>query len=302
MSLLDDRRQAAAAPLVAASAHDAEADAPSLPTPDDRRVSVRGMTVNLITGGLGAGILTLPWGMAGASVVVALLLILLVVSLNACTILILVHAAEEHGKFDLGSLLRLVPGRWAGPLAQGACNALVWLTLWMTLVGARSALPAAAPRSRARLPLLHRGRPGAGYLIIIQDCLVPLAPAGSLLSRRWVWAVIASCVVLPLSLTDLKFLSWTSAFSVCVNLYLFAELCAELYQHGATPLPHPPPSGAHRRHPPERGSPRGPPTPPPSPLAGISPDRPCLLARLDPPPRGVSAFLSLISLSIIIQM
>jgi len=132
-----------------------------------------------------------------------------------------------------------VPGRWAGPLAQGACNALVWLTLWMTLVG---------------------------YLIIIQDCLVPLAPAGSLLSRRWVWAVIASCVVLPLSLTDLKFLSWTSAFSVCVNLYLFAELCAELYQHG------------------------------------ISPDRPCLISRLDPPPRGVSAFLSLISLSIIIQM
>ena len=205
-----------------------QADAPDLPSPPAKKVSVLGMTLNLITGGLGAGILTLPWGMAGASVVVALLLILLVVSLNACTILILVHAAEEHGKFDLGSLLRLVPGRWAGPLAQGACNALVWLTLWMTLVGARSALPAAAPRSRARLPLLHRGRPGAGYLIIIQDCLVPLAPAGSLLSRRWVWAVIASCVVLPLSLTDLKFLSWTSAFSVCVNLYLFAELCLSL--------------------------------------------------------------------------
>ena len=109
------------------------------------------------------------------------------------------------------------------------------------------------------------------------------------------WAVIASCVVLPLSLTDLKFLSWTSAFSVCVNLYLFAELCAELFQHGATPLPHPPLfTGATR--------PRGRPTLPPEPLAGISPDRPCLLARLDPPPRGVSAFLSLISLSIIIQM
>ena len=117
------------------------------------------------------------------------------------------------------------------------------------------------------------------------------------------WAVIASCVVLPLSLTDLKFLSWTSAFSVCVNLYLFAELCAELYQHGDLSLTLlPSSSAAHRRHSPERGSPRGRPTLPPEPLAGISPDRPCLISRLDPPPRGVSAFLSLISLSIIIQM
>ena len=61
-------------------------------------VSVRGMAVNLVTGGLGAGILTLPWGMAGASVLTALLLTVLVVVLNGFTIMILVRAAEARGR------------------------------------------------------------------------------------------------------------------------------------------------------------------------------------------------------------
>ena len=51
-----------------------------------------------------AGILTLPWGMAGASVVVSVVLVLLVVGLNGFTVILLVHAAETHKKLDLGAL------------------------------------------------------------------------------------------------------------------------------------------------------------------------------------------------------
>ena len=135
------------------------------------------MTLNLVTGGLGSGILTLSWGMAGASVVVALVLTLAVVALNGFTVMLLVHAAEAHKKFDLGSLVSVLPGRWPGPIAQGAFNALVWFTMWMTLLG---------------------------YIIIVQDCLTSLFPSRSVLASRWLWAVLSSAVVLPLSWMDLQ--------------------------------------------------------------------------------------------------
>jgi len=66
---------------------------------------------------------------------------------------------------------------------------------------------------------------------------------------------------------DLQFLSWTSSpLSVAVNCYLFGLLCTSLTS------------------------------------SGVSPDGPCLIAKVTPPPRGVFAFLSLISVSVIIQM
>ena len=226
----------AVAPLLAVQ------DAPSMGKrrPGTTTVGVVGMTINLVTGGLGSGILTLAWGMAGASIVVGVLLILLVVALNACTVMILVHASETHKKFDLGALLALLPGRWLGPISQGACNALVWVTLWMTLLG---------------------------YLIVVQDSMSSLFPADSWLAGRSVWALLGSLVALGLSLVDLGLLSRTSSpLGVAVNCYLFGLLCADL---GAS---------------------------------GRSPEALCFMARLDPPPRGVISFLSLVSMTIIIQM
>lgn len=234
-------RERAGAPLLTPLTDSVQAGAlAEAPAPPEKTVSLTGMTINLVTGGLGSGILTLPWGMAGASVIVSVVLILLVVALNFCTVMLLVRAAEKHKRFDLGALLAELPGRRLGPLAQGATNALVWITLWMTLVG---------------------------YIIVVQDCVTPLFPAGSPMARRWVWGVLASAVALALSLKDLRFLSWTSSpLSVAVNCYLFGLLCVRLAS------------------------------------SGVSPDGPCLLAKLAPPPRGVVAFLSLISCSIIIQM
>ena len=163
-------------PLVSAALQ-ADDAVPCPTSPAPKRVSLFGMTLNLVTGGLGSGILTLSWGMAGASVVVALVLTLAVVALNGFTVMLLVHAAEAHKKFDLGSLVSVLPGRWPGPIAQGAFNALVWFTMWMTLLG---------------------------YIIIVQDCLTSLFPSRSVLASRWLWAVLSSAVVLPLSWMDLQ--------------------------------------------------------------------------------------------------
>ena len=218
----------------------ADARQPPADPHQPQRVTVLGMTLNLVTGGLGSGILTLAWGMAGASVIVAVGTILAVVALNACTIMLLVQAAEAYKQFDLGSLLRMLPGRQLGPIAQGVCNFLVWATMWMTLVS---------------------------YIIVVQDSFTSLFPAHSVLSRRWVWAVLASALVLPLTFVDLRFLSRTSSpLSVGVNCYLFGLLCVRLATDG------------------------------------VSADGPCLVARLDPPPTGVIAFISLMSNTIIIQM
>lgn len=132
-------------------------------------------------------------------------------------------------------------------MTQGFCNGLVWVVIWMALVG---------------------------YIIVVQDCMTPLMPAGTMLSQRRqlsqyvstscrsarfpspdpcltcgspflrrapllpprsTWAVLGSAVVLPLSLTDLKFLSSTSTFSVGVNFYLFALLCVRLALDGVSP-------------------------------------------------------------------
>ena len=236
----DARDSRPGAPLLTLPTDSSSVQAEAQPPPEKKTVSVLGMTVNLITGGLGSGILTLSWGMAGASIIVSVSLILLVVFLNACTVMLLVHAAEKHQKFDLGALLTELPGRQLGPIAQAVCNALVWIALWMTLVG---------------------------YLIVVQDSLTSFFPTGSVMSQRWVWAVLASAVALALSLMDLRFLSWTSSpLSVGVNIYLFGLLCFNLAS------------------------------------SGVSSGGVCLLANLAPPPQGVFAFLSLISNTIIIQV
>jgi hypothetical protein len=144
----------------------------------EETVSPLGMTVSLVTGGLGSGLLTLPWGMAGVGILAGGCIIMLVLLLNGFTIMILVHAAERFQKFDLGSVLSLLPGR-IGPATQYFCNFLVWLTMWMVLVGS---------------------------MIVVQDSATPLMPAGTLFAQRWVWATVGSALVVPLCFLDLKYL------------------------------------------------------------------------------------------------
>jgi hypothetical protein len=56
--------------------------------------SFEATTINIITGGLGAGILSLPWAVAGSSIINGLILNALVLGLNSWTIMLLIHAGE----------------------------------------------------------------------------------------------------------------------------------------------------------------------------------------------------------------
>eukprot|EP00746_Dinoflagellata_sp_MGD_P009679 gnl/MRDRNA2_/MRDRNA2_119754_c0_seq1.p1 gnl/MRDRNA2_/MRDRNA2_119754_c0~~gnl/MRDRNA2_/MRDRNA2_119754_c0_seq1.p1 ORF type:complete len:443 (-),score=68.62 gnl/MRDRNA2_/MRDRNA2_119754_c0_seq1:251-1579(-) len=153
------------------------------------------LTVNLIAGGLGAGIFSLPWSMAGASLVPSILTIGGVLLLNGWTMVILVEAAEHWKAFDLGGLLRNIPGR-LGPIMEVCCNTLVWISGFMCLIS---------------------------YFIIIADSVVPFA-GHSMLGNRHVVVGMTAVVLLPITFLNQRDMAWTSSLVVLVNVYIFLLL------------------------------------------------------------------------------
>merc|ERR1719480_265099 len=88
--------------------------------------------MNLMTTGLGTGILCLPWLMAGASILPGLAIIAVVLAVNAWTTSILVHASDKHQVFDLGGLLAKVGG--CGGLLQVVSNVIIWVSTFLCLI------------------------------------------------------------------------------------------------------------------------------------------------------------------------
>merc|ERR1719362_2775735 len=161
--------------------------------------TTREATINLICGGLGTGMFSLPWTMAGASVVPGVIAIFGVIGINVFTIVVLVEAAERHKAFDLGALLRKLPG-FLGPFAQYVTNASIWFTMVLTLVG---------------------------YVIAIRDAAIdlPLIANSWLAEERWKLAALAALVAMPLCFVDQKYLSFSSVVGVLVNINLLAVVC-----------------------------------------------------------------------------
>jgi len=169
--------------------------------PIEDGATVTSVTLNLIGGGLGTGILSMPWGMAGGSVFVSLAVLAVVLAVNAFTIMILIHAGDKYKQFELGCLLGMLPGK-LGEYSQLISNFLVWATLWGVLIG---------------------------YYIVIQQQLVPFMPEdNATLGDKKIWAAVAACVAIPLCFLNTKYLSFTSTLSVVVNVYLFGVLIALL--------------------------------------------------------------------------
>lgn len=175
--------------------------------PKPAKASEAAIIGNLITGGLGAGILSLPWAAAGASIITAAVITLLALLVNGWTILIIVQAAEDLQVFDVGGLLAVLPGKF-GIRAQAATNAMIWVTTFLLLVG---------------------------YFIIIADSLTPNIPAGPL-QHREVSVVAVSLVILPLCYLSQARLGFTSWLSIAVNVYLFLFIAAiALFGQGEVP-------------------------------------------------------------------
>mmetsp|Transcript_63555 Transcript_63555/g.185822 ORF Transcript_63555/g.185822 Transcript_63555/m.185822 type:complete len:465 (-) Transcript_63555:51-1445(-) len=164
--------------------------------PREATASSTAITINLITMGLGTGLLTMPWGVAGASIVTSCLLLAVILGLNYWTIMLLVRAADQLQEFDLGAMLSKLPqpmGRWLQQLGNGIILSSQFLVL-------------------------------LGYTIVVVDTVRQLSPEGSLIGQRPAAALLMALVVLPLSFLDQRYLAFTSTLSILANTYLIGLL------------------------------------------------------------------------------
>mmetsp|Transcript_108818 Transcript_108818/g.338049 ORF Transcript_108818/g.338049 Transcript_108818/m.338049 type:complete len:418 (-) Transcript_108818:68-1321(-) len=159
------------------------------------RASARAITMNVVTSGLGSAIFSLPWSLAGSSILPALLIMGLVLLANAWTISIVVRAAERYSVFDLGGVIGRLPGRLGKPL-QAATNVFVWASMFLCLVS---------------------------YVIVIHDSALKFV-RGTWLESRLVLVALASLCVLPLCFLNQQWLEKTSSVAIAVNIYLFGLL------------------------------------------------------------------------------
>jgi len=178
------------------------------------KASLFSICANLVMSGLGAGILSLPWAMAGASIVPSVITILVVMLLNVGTIMILVCAAERHQAFDLGALLAHLPGG-LGPVVEVFNNSLTWVSVFLTLVG---------------------------YIVVMADSMEPFM--GVLLgwdtktSGDNFWSIRApllaasGMVVLPICFVDQQRLAVSSVVGICVTIYLFIVVATLFWRDG----------------------------------------------------------------------
>jgi len=142
------------------------------------------LLLNMIAASFGTGILSMPWSTAGASIIPAVVIVLVVALTMKFTISILIDAGEHHKKYELGSLLCLLPGS-AGTICTAIVNVCLWGSLWLTLVG---------------------------YVITIQDALQDFVP------DRVMIAFVSSAIILPLCFLDLSQLAFTSSLSMLTTM------------------------------------------------------------------------------------
>lgn len=165
--------------------------------------SLYGLTVNLVMIGLGTGVLTQAWGLAGASVIPGLITLAFVLLVNYVTIMILIHAAEKTQIFDLSILMGKIPV--FGRSAELFCYGMTVMSLGFPLIG---------------------------YYIVLADSLEPFLPTSGLLSSRAVVLFLIMLALIPLCFLDQRRLSFTSTMSVLVNIDILVLIFAQFVTSG----------------------------------------------------------------------
>lgn len=115
-----------------------------------------------------------------------------VLLLNFWTISIIVRAADKYAVFDLGSVIRQLPGR-AGPALEFITNVFVWISMFLCLVS---------------------------YIIVIHDSAENFVK-DTWLDNRLLLVTLASILVLPLTFLSQRLLEKTSTVAIAINVYLF---------------------------------------------------------------------------------
>lgn len=174
---------------------------------ESRMATEAQITMNLMSGGLGAGIFSIPWTTAGTSLMPALVVIAGVLIVNAWTVMILVEAAERTKTFDLGGLLSHLPGR-TGQAAQALGNSFIWMTSFICLVA---------------------------YFVVVTDSIAPFT-VGTKFHSRFFQVCLCAVVVMPLTFLNQRKLSCTSLLVISVNIYIVL-LLGDLFFADSPPHP-----------------------------------------------------------------
>merc|ERR1711959_249188 len=90
-------------------------------------ISSLATSINVFMSCLGAGILSLPWNLAGSSLIVGCIIMVFGFIFTVFTTDIIIRAAEKYNTFDLGQLCRYLPIH-IRIYAIYISNILVWLT------------------------------------------------------------------------------------------------------------------------------------------------------------------------------
>lgn len=154
-----------------------------------QKISALASGINVFMSCLGAGILSLPWNLAGSSLIVGCTIMFFGFIFTVFTTDIIIRAAEKYNTFDLGQLCKHLPIH-IRIYAIYICNTLVWLTSLGCLIS---------------------------YEITAADAMSGIFPD----VERVYWVLGSGILALSLCLVPQNLLSFTSSISIFINIYLF---------------------------------------------------------------------------------
>lgn len=157
------------------------------------------LCMNLVTGGLGTGILCIPWLIAGASIVPAMLLMAFVLITNVWTISILIDLAEETQEFCLGALIMTIGGN-TGKVLNIIIDVFVFVSLFCLLVG---------------------------YIMVKAENMSSITPI-----PYWAMCLISSALALPLCYLSQSKLVFSSSVCVAAFAYMLVLMFVNLGKDG----------------------------------------------------------------------
>lgn len=188
--------------------------------------SLFGTALKVITCGLGSGLLVVPWGAAGASLLMSHTMAAVVLVVNGWTVMIIVHAIDQWGGPATWDERE---GRWIGTRRKPGYRID---DLGQLLRQAPKPLPVFAVVWDVAVNVSNFGAL-VGYMIVVGDAIAPIMRTGCYdLSDRRPLIGLCTLICLPLCWADLAFLTYSSAVGVLANLYLFAVLLAAFKSNG----------------------------------------------------------------------
>ena len=169
-------------------------------------VTLLQLILNLTALGFGTGMLVLPWGVAGSSVITSLISNALVLALTVWTSMAIVEAGEKYQCFDLGALLEKLPGSRLPTLAVALYNISLILVTLLALIS---------------------------YCIVIYDVLAPLLPSDGFWASRTNLLLSCCLGLVPICFVSQEYLAFSSGGAVLVNFYLLVLILMQFLESGS---------------------------------------------------------------------